>query len=745
MGKSKAALVVGLNYKGGTTVRELGELNAAIDCAEDVAHWLEPEFDVKILTDASGGVTVSDLTTALRDFFAKDGGRTYLKYQMLLIYFAGHGIEVNNTDHWVLNGAHDWPGESVDVNELNDMANRCGIPNVVIISDACRQDTNLSRSLKALRGSPILPIKDPNADRSEAVDVMRAAKVGRTAWEKKPPGARGFSIFSRALIRLATRPPPDRISTVHVNGTPVDCVTNRTLARYMQEEVNNVLVQLKETKSQKISMIVPSWDDVFVRALPTDTAQPEDATRGGPGSDLPDELLPPQEPSDGFLDEDFSGDPLEEPADSADAEDDIWSVGDEPRKATGGAVEHTRRGPPIPEDFSLDEFLDPAPEPGPQPAHAPEPGPRPDLTSIAGIDAAAAEALGAAGVTALADLADIRPDQMAAAEAALPGITETAQRDAWQHKARLRLEEAGLRLPVARIAKASLGLEDGTDLPESNSLFAGDIRREMERIEPISERESFETGCGQIWRGAEVVRAYVLPQGAGGAEVVEEDIGTIGNPVRAYLDSSLPEAACLTIFADGRSTLQPLIQGFIGYGAIDSVGVSSYGFSPLGVPVGAVARGDASDPVLEDLLELRALLVMTLRDGWMASSAREAVDDLLARIEALWEVDPSLTVLAAALLARTGRMRDIAQRLGHAPHASAFYDVELLQRYDHGGALPGGTLMPCPMLSENWSYIGSRMALAEPPFDAPHGHLLGSLWTSFDLEMTHRIETHLNN
>ena len=227
--------------------------------------------------------------------------------------------------------------------------------------------------------------------------------------------------------------------------------------------------------------------------------------------------------------------------------------------------------------------------------------------------------------------------------------------------------------------------------------------------------------------------------------MVEEDIGTIGNPVRAYLDSSLPAAACLTVFADGRSTLQPLIQGFIGYGAIDSVGVASYGFSPIGAPVGAVARGDASDPVLEDVLELRALLVMTLRDGWMASSAREAVDDLLSRIRALWEVDPSLTVLAVALLVRTGRMRDIAKRLGHAPHASAFYDVQLLQRYDHGGGRPGETLMPCPMLSENWSYLGSRKALAEPPFNAPHGHLLGSLWTSFDREMTHRIETHLVN
>ena len=486
MANIKAALVIGLNYQAGAAVKELGALDAAIDCAEDVAEWLAPEFDVELVTDAAGDVTAYDLTTRLLKFLGEDTARTYLKYRMLVIYFAGHGVEVNLSDHWVLNRAGTMPGESIDVNELSDMANRCGVPNVVIVSDACRQDTGLSRALKALRGTPILPIKDPNADRAEAVDLMRAAKVGRVAWEKKPPGGRGFSIFSRALIRSATQPPPDRISTVDVNGTPVDCVTNRTLARFLQDDVNTVLDELEETKSQKISMIVPAWDDVFMRALPPgyqapdaqETEPEEDATRGGPGgpgSDFLDEILSP-------LEDGFSADPIEE---SADADDDFWSARDEPREAADGAFE---------------TFADPEPEPLLEPERLPE------LTSIAGLNAAAAEALGATGVTALSDLADIGPDQMAAAEAVLPGITDAAQGGAWQHKARQRLEEAGLRLPVARIAKANLGLEDGTDLPESNSLFAGDIRREMERIEPISDRESFETGCGQIWRGAQVAR-----------------------------------------------------------------------------------------------------------------------------------------------------------------------------------------------------------------------------------------------
>lgn len=167
----RAAVLIGVDRTG-----TLPELNDAAAGAERMARWAEAQgMAVALLTDKDGGeVTARQVKDAVKKFLLDGIGQ-------LLVYFAGHGINRNRGEYWLLTGAPDDPQEAVNLSGSEDLARTSGFAHVVFISDACRTaaDTILAGSVT---GSEIFP----NADRPEIpVDQFFACRIGMPANEVK--------------------------------------------------------------------------------------------------------------------------------------------------------------------------------------------------------------------------------------------------------------------------------------------------------------------------------------------------------------------------------------------------------------------------------------------------------------------------------------------------------------------------------------------------------------------------------
>jgi hypothetical protein len=134
----RAALVIGVNKTG-----DLPFLSAAASGAVKVGDWLRKEgFQVQSFVDGRKPVVAGEVFTAVSDLVERG------TLQQLVIYFSGHGFLNNGSEHWMLSGAPANPNEAISVAESVLLARECGIPSVVLISDACR---STPASLRAAR------------------------------------------------------------------------------------------------------------------------------------------------------------------------------------------------------------------------------------------------------------------------------------------------------------------------------------------------------------------------------------------------------------------------------------------------------------------------------------------------------------------------------------------------------------------------------------------------------------------
>src|SRR5262245_30483197 len=139
MPRKRAAVVIGVKKTGGLPV-----LESSVSGAEAFASWLSDEegFKVAKVTDATGRVTWQQVADAIQDF-VEDG-----TYHQLIIYFSGHGYWKNDAELWLLSDAPSDANAAISWVETAEFAKDCGIPNVVMISDACRSIPDNPRALK---------------------------------------------------------------------------------------------------------------------------------------------------------------------------------------------------------------------------------------------------------------------------------------------------------------------------------------------------------------------------------------------------------------------------------------------------------------------------------------------------------------------------------------------------------------------------------------------------------------------
>jgi hypothetical protein len=258
----RAAVVIGVSKTGG-----LPELDSPAVGADAFASWLKAEgFDVKTITDAAASVTYQQVQDAIKAFVDA------ATYQQLVIYFSGHGFWKNDTELWLLTNAPSDANAAISWVETAEFAKDCGIPSVVLISDACRSVPNTPQWSR-VRGSIVFPNSDVARSRAK-VDKFMAAAAGRPAYEVPlAANARKESVFTHCFLRAFKAPDQEMIQSISEGGETIQVVPNRRLGKYLQREVAALLASVNIQLDQAPDAEVLSDENIYIGRVHLDALE----------------------------------------------------------------------------------------------------------------------------------------------------------------------------------------------------------------------------------------------------------------------------------------------------------------------------------------------------------------------------------------------------------------------------------------------------------------------------------------
>jgi Caspase domain len=264
MPKNRAAILIGVNRTGGMT-----PLNSAARNAQEVGNWLRQEGFTQVVTftDDTGAVKIKEIKDTLKEWVDAQ------IYEQLLIYFSGHGLWKNETELWLLSDAPRDADAAINFLESVLLAKDCGIPNVTMISDACRTGPGNNKQLGAMRGSVIFPNDDVQRQRRAKIDTFLAAVASTAAYEIPIDGT-VESVFTYCLRQAYKKPDKDMVSTIDEDGIKIRVVPNRKLEDYLQREVADTLKSVEKTLEQSPDVNVTSSDDTYIARASEPAAEP---------------------------------------------------------------------------------------------------------------------------------------------------------------------------------------------------------------------------------------------------------------------------------------------------------------------------------------------------------------------------------------------------------------------------------------------------------------------------------------
>lgn len=176
----RAGVFIGVDRSG-----DLARLTAAAEGARRMHAWalaqgMRDGSHAKVITDDDGGkVGLDQVYDAIVQIV--DGAGV----DRLIVYFAGHGLNINRNEHWLLTDAPRRSSAAINVSGSAELARYCGIQHVVFISDACRVAADGIQA-QNVRGQDIFPNDGPGSTMMP-VDQFFACELGRAAYEIRDP------------------------------------------------------------------------------------------------------------------------------------------------------------------------------------------------------------------------------------------------------------------------------------------------------------------------------------------------------------------------------------------------------------------------------------------------------------------------------------------------------------------------------------------------------------------------------
>lgn len=232
-----------------------------------------------LITDSNGKVTPDQIYDSIKRII--DGAGV----DQLILYFAGHGVNINRSEQWLLSDAPVRTSAAVNVAGSVNLARYCGIQHVVLISDACRVAPEGIQAQNVL-GVDVFP-NDAASDRSKPVDQFFACLLGKTAAEIKDPAvaaANYSALYTGVLLDALRGGRPDILEGVDGPDDGSRYVRLRRLESYLEAEIPLRVreLNLQNTLNQNPDAIITSVDAWLARILPPPPQPP--ASRSGIGA-----------------------------------------------------------------------------------------------------------------------------------------------------------------------------------------------------------------------------------------------------------------------------------------------------------------------------------------------------------------------------------------------------------------------------------------------------------------------------
>ncbi|MFD3700222.1 hypothetical protein ACFWUZ_29550 [Streptomyces sp. NPDC058646] len=166
----RAVVLIGVSQAAGFPALEA--VNRGL---RDMESWAKSQQipRIEVLTDISGGAvdaaTVRETVQSLA---------SCLSLEQLIVYFCGHGVNLNKNEYWLLSEAPDEPNEAINVSLSTVYAWDTGVRHVILISDACRtapQDATIGIHGQSLFRN--------GTSQTDWVDLFYACRPGEAAYE----------------------------------------------------------------------------------------------------------------------------------------------------------------------------------------------------------------------------------------------------------------------------------------------------------------------------------------------------------------------------------------------------------------------------------------------------------------------------------------------------------------------------------------------------------------------------------
>lgn len=231
----RAAVLIGVRESG-----DLPPLSAVHPGICDVENWANAQrFEtVRTLTDERGRLGVRAIQDTIAELLEPG------VLDQLVVYFAGHGVNIGQNEYWLLSDAPAYTNEAVNVAGSAVLARRSGVPHVVFVSDACRTAAD-GITQQSLKGSDVFP----NVGRiggNRPVDLFYGCALGSPAFEVKDPGdaaARYDAVYTKALVDALTGKAQEVLEPAD-GEPPSSLVRPWPLSEYLEGEVGRRLTAL---------------------------------------------------------------------------------------------------------------------------------------------------------------------------------------------------------------------------------------------------------------------------------------------------------------------------------------------------------------------------------------------------------------------------------------------------------------------------------------------------------------------
>ena len=285
----RAAVLIGVSRSGTLPV-----LPAVLQCVKAMEEWaLEQGMRrdlVRTLTDEAGPLEPGPIKAAIRDIV------DLAIVDQLIVYFAGHGVNIRRGEYWLLSAAPSDPQAAVNVAGSVELARFCGIPHVIFFSDACRTAPEGIQA-QYVSGSEIFP-NNESGGLENSVDLFFACTLGRPSHEVKDPASSASAfraIYTDALVsalsgrRIEILVPEDPPGMA-VSGLKTGLVRPRKLKEHLRREVAEKL-RLSDAGAevyQEPDGRITSEEDAWVSRVPYLTLRSSPPTETEPPATLQD-------------------------------------------------------------------------------------------------------------------------------------------------------------------------------------------------------------------------------------------------------------------------------------------------------------------------------------------------------------------------------------------------------------------------------------------------------------------------